>query len=393
MLDRRSKNIAILFGIGLLGIILMELFRPQPVDWRESYTSFDKIPLGTHIFHTEIQSLYNSVETVNRDPFEFLSREKTAEHSAYIFINNDLFFDERQSEKLLEYVSVGNTVFLAGRTLNGSLADTLNVKENVNYQFREQKIYPQFYNSTLKSDSLYVFQKAVYQSWFLEIDTLKTTALGYFDIANSKSKNINFISMPFGKGKFLIHTLPEAFSNYYMLKNNEQYAANVFSYINSDTIYWDEYLKSGRKVVTSPMRFVLSQEALIWAYYVLMCGLLIFVIFQGKRKQRIIPVIEPLKNSSVEFTKTIGNLYFQHSDFSNIIAKKISYFLEQIRSRYYLNTQNLSEDFIKNLSIKSGKNEDETRKLIHFIKYLKGKPTHTEQDLSELNKQIDPFEI
>lgn len=393
MLDRRSKNIAILFGIGLLGIILMELFRPQPVDWRESYTSFDKIPLGTHIFYTEIQSLYNSVETVNRDPFEFLSREKTAEHSAYIFINNDLFFDERQSEKLLEYVSDGNTVFLAGRTLNGNLADTLNVKGNVDYQFKEQKIYPQFYNSTLKSDSLYTFQKAIYKSWLLEIDTIKTTALGYFDISKSKSKNINFVKIPFGKGEFLIHTLPEAFSNYYMLKNNEQYAANVFSYINSDTIYWDEYLKSGRKVVTSPMRFVLSQEALIWAYYVLMCGLLIFVIFQGKRKQRIIPVIEPLKNSSVEFTKTIGNLYFQHSDFSNIIAKKISYFLEQIRSRYYLNTQNLSEDFIKNLSIKSGKNEDETRKLIHFIKYLKGKPTHTEQDLSELNKQIDPFEI
>lgn len=393
MLDKRSKNIVIIFGIALLGIILMELFRPQPVDWRESYTSFDKIPLGTYILHNEIKSFYNSVENVNRDPFEFLSCEKTENHSAYFFLNNDLFFDDRQTEKLLEYASEGNIVFISARSIGGNLSDTLKVKTDVNYQFKEEEIYPQFYNKNLKSDSLYQYKKTTYKSRFLEIDTLKTTALGYYKDAKNPEKSLNYISIPYGKGKFLIHTLPEAFSNYYMLKNNEQYAAGVLSYINTDKIYWDEYLKSGRKVVTSPMRFVLSQEALIWAYYILMCGLLIFVIFQGKRKQRIIPVIEPLKNSSVEFTKTIGSLYFQHSDYSNIIAKKIAYFLEQIRSRYYLNTQNLSEDFIKSLSIKSGKNEEEIRKLIHFINYLKGKPTHSEQDLAELNKQIDQFEL
>jgi hypothetical protein len=117
------------------------------------------------------------------------------------------------------------------------------------------------------------------------------------------------------------------------------------------------------------------------------------VLFKGKREQRIIPIIEPLKNSSVEFTRTVGSLYFQHSDFSNIIAKKITYFLEEIRSRYYLDTQDLSEDFIQKLAVKSSNNEDETRKLITFIKHLKGKSVHSEQDLIALNKKIDNFRL
>ena len=199
--------------------------------------------------------------------------------------------------------------------------------------------------------------------------------------------------MEYGKGRFLLHSLPEAFSNYYMLKNNGQYAADVLSYVNAEKIYWDEYLKSGRKVVSSPMRYILNQAPLTWAYYIMMTALLIFVIFKGKREQRIVPVIKPLENTSVEFTKTIGDLYFQHKDYSNIIAKKITYFMENIRSKYFLNTSEISEDFIKKLAVKSGNTEDDTRRLMQFIKNLKEKSVHSESDLLNLNKKIEDFRL
>ena len=94
--------------------------------------------------------------------------------------------------------------------------------------------------------------------------------MGYYDSKEKDAKDLNYIVVEYGKGKIFLHSLPEAFSNYYMLKNNGQYAADVLSYIDADKIYWDEYLKTGRKVVTSPMRFVLNQKPLTWAYYVLM---------------------------------------------------------------------------------------------------------------------------
>ena len=122
-----------------------------------------------------------------------------------------------------------------------------------------------------------------------------------------------------------------------------------------------------------------------------MFSLLIFVIFKGKRTQRIIPVIKPLENSTVEFTKTIGDLYFQTGSYSNIIDKKIKYFLEYIRTKFYLNTQELNEQFITKLSQKSSNSKEDIKKLVDLIVYLKSKNSHTEDELKLLNQSIESF--
>ena len=176
-----------------------------------------------------------------------------------------------------------------------------------------------------------------------------------------------------------------------MLNGNDVYAATVLSFLPKNQIIWDNYYKSGRKVITSPLRFVLQNPALKWAFYITLISLLLFVIFKGKRTQRIIPVVEPLKNASLDFTKTIGDLYYQHGDYTNIINNKIQYFLEQIRSKYYLNTNELSENFISKLAIKSSNKKEDTKGLIDYIVYLKSKNTHTETDLIQLNKLIETF--
>ncbi|MGB3342599.1 MAG: DUF4350 domain-containing protein [Aequorivita sp.] len=395
MLDRRSKRVIWIFGIVLLLIALTEVLRPKPIDWRPSYTSTDKIPFGSFVFSEELASLFPNaeIEKIRKDPFEFLSENTYLPNSTYVFVNNEVFFDERQVEKILKYVEEGNTFFVSARTVSHILRDSLQLEGIADYKLLEQELQPTFFTTSLKSDSLPRFKKGVIKSTFSKIDTLKTTVLGYYDSEKPPLEEINYIKIDFGKGQFLLHNLPEAFSNYYLLDGNEQYTANVLSYIETDHIYWDDYLKSGRKVVTSPMRFVLMQEPLTWAYYVLIGGLLIFVLFKGKREQRIVEVVKPLENTSVEFTKTIGDLYFQHKDFSNIIAKKITYFMETIRSNYYLGTADMSEEFINKLALKSGNSFEKTQQLIRFIEHLKGKSVHSEADLLELNKKIEAFRL
>ena len=65
-----------------------------------------------------------------------------------------------------------------------------------------------------------------------------------------------------------------------------------------------------------------------------MFGLILFIIFRGKRVQRIIPVISKLDNATVAFTRTIGELYYQHGDFTNIIEKKINLLDKRIKRIY-----------------------------------------------------------
>ena len=102
-------------------------------------------------------------------------------------------------------------------------------------------------------------------------------------------------------------------------------------------------------------------------------------------------MIEPLKNATVEFTQTIGDLYYQNGNYKSIIDKKIVYFLEYLRTRFYVNTSELSQSFIDRLVLKSGNTKDITKEVIDFIVYLKSKGTYTENDLIELNKKIENF--
>jgi len=393
-LDKKSRNILLLFGVALLTIIIVEITRPKPINWKSSYTSVDKIPFGSYILYNELKNSKKdkAVHLVSENPYQFLSDSNYNQNSAYLFVNSSFNFDKRSYEKLIEFIQQGNDVFIAGRSFGNFLKDSLKIETDIDYQITEEEITPTFFSKSLQKDSLPTYKKGVYKSVFKSFDTTKTTVLGHFKNDEEALNQVNFIKISEGKGNLFLNTLPQAFSNYYMLKGNDHYAATSLAFLEDQSaLYWDDYLKDGRKVIDSPMRFVLNQVPLQWAYYLLIFGLLVFVIFRGKREQRIIPVVEPLQNTSIEFAKTIGDLYFQHKDYSDIISKKITYFLEKLRSQYYLNTNELNAEFIDKLAVKSNHSLEDTKRLIDLINTLKGRATHSEADLIELNKRIEAF--
>jgi hypothetical protein len=115
-----------------------------------------------------------------------------------------------------------------------------------------------------------------------------------------------------------------------------------------------------------------------------------FMIFNAKRKQRIVPIINPLPNTTVDFTKTIGNLYYQEGDHTTIIDKKIIYFLERVRNEYLMDTTKLDADFVKKLHQKSGKDYFIIEKAVFLINNHRKSPhTSIEDDLVEINKALE----
>ena len=399
-LDRRTKIIIGLFIAVLLGIIITELVRPKPLDWRPSYTADDKIPFGCYVLYEELPELFSGadIERTEATPFSVLFERDSSENANYIFINGSLNFDEQETNKLLEFVDSGNDVFMAATFFGYTLSDTLNIDVASDYAVQQDTITLNFTNNVFDKEE-YFLDRGHYKTHFISVDTLNTTILGHLQFSkkdfvnggNIAHKEINFIKVKFGKGYFYLNSSPQAFTNYYMLNNNQQYVANTFSYLKQQPVLWDNYEKAGRIVIDSPMRFVLNQLALKWAYYLTICGLLIFVIFKAKREQRIIPVIRPLPNTSVDFAKTIGGLYYQHRDYTDLITKKLNYFLEFVRSHYYLNTNAITDNTATILAAKSGKSLEETKALLEYIIYLKNKASHSEQDVINLNKKIASF--
>lgn len=401
-MDRRSKIVIAIFALVVVGIVITEIVRPKPINWRPSYASADKIPFGCHVLYNELPSIFpnNTIETVEESVYDVLVNRDSTQSSNYMFINEYIDLDEQETKQVLDYVDQGNTVFIAATSFGWGLSDTLNININSDYSLKEGTATLHLTHENFENEE-FKLSRGVFNSHFTSVDSTNTTILGHITYTrgnylegqpNEQVTMPNLIKTTFGKGIFIISTTPQAYSNYYMLKGNADYVAHTFSYLQDrELLYWDNYKKSGRIIIDSPMRFVLNQVSLKWAYYLTMIGILLFVLFKGKREQRIIPVIEPLKNSSVEFAQAVGSLYHQNKDYTDLINKKINYFLAHLRNQYHIETAQINEKTIQVLAAKAGKDVQETKSLIEYILKLKNKSTHTEQESIELNKKITAF--
>ena len=135
----------------------------------------------------------------------------------------------------------------------------------------------------------------------------------------------------------------------------------------------------------------MTQPALKWVYYLALFGLILFAIFAGKRTQRIIPVIEKPVNASLEFVKTVGQMYFQGGNHAQIAQKKIQHLMLYLAGKFQLNTSVIDDEFLKKLTQKSGLSREEIGTLFAEIEQAERATRLSEYGLSRLNRQIEAF--
>ncbi|WP_274474324.1 DUF4350 domain-containing protein [Mangrovimonas aestuarii] len=395
-MNKTLKIYLALLIVLLVAGVAFELSTPTPIDWSKTYNEKHKIPFGTYVLYDQLPELFpkSKIENVTVSPYEYFDELYVWEDSTYlttgnyISIENHSVIDDISAEELLNFASQGNTIFIASPYPPQLLMDSLKADTKHNFSYKGTATFslsnPKF------EDRSITLNKGIDNIYFSELDSKNTTVLGYQTI--DSIRRINFIKVKYGLGNVLLHLQPITFTNYNLLKdNNSDYTAAALSYLADDIIYFDSKSKKGRDLGDSPVRFILSQPALRWAWTLGLISLVIFMIFNAKRKQRVIKVVKPLENTTIAFTKTIGNLYFETKDHDNLIGKKINYFLEYLRNAYYLDTQLLDEKFIKTLALKSGRDHFQTKKLIDLILHLKAKQQCTEDDLLRLNNVIEDF--
>lgn len=393
----KTIKIYIVFLVLLfVGIIFIDANRPKPIDWSPTYGINDKIPFGMYVFNEESDAVFKNqkVTKVFETAYEYFEPlydydslvNTYTKKGTVLSISENYLIDDESTQEILYFVQHGNKAFISSKNFPQKLMDSLKFKYSAKFEASDS-LKSWVANPKLGSKK-YDITMGAGNTYFDKIDTLYTTVLGY---QGNKEKLVNFIKVPYGSGEFYLHTQPTAFTNYHLLKENHaEYASKVLSYIDNEDIFWMIKSQSGIVVSSSPLRYILSQPALKWAMYISLIGILIFIIFTAKRKQRIIPIIKPLPNTTVDFTKTIGNLYFQEGNHDNIIEKKIIYFLEKIRTEYLLDTVILDDVFIKKLHQKSAKKLEDIERVVYLInQHRKNYHQAIESDLIALNTAIE----
>jgi hypothetical protein len=204
---------------------------------------------------------------------------------------------------------------------------------------------------------------------------------------------VNFLKYTFGKGALYLLPDPKLLTNYSLLQpQGAAYAGKVLSYLPAgQTVLWDELNTRGNGADTSILRVFFKHPPLRWAYLISILGLLVFVLFEIKRRQRAIPAMEPLKNTSLDFVKVIGKLYYQQRDNKDIAQKKISYFLEFLRSSYRLNTNAAVPELIETIRLRSGARQGTLQNLFASIKMAEQTSQVTDKELIDLNEYMEEF--
>lgn len=388
----RKKGVFITIGV-IIVFILMVSNDEKPIDWTPTYDETNTKPLDTKIFFSELPNWFHeeSIKKIHISFYEYYEKDElyfdTTEGN-YISISDEYKIDPTSFNSLLDFVAYGNYAFISAHDFPNFVKDSLNFEIEYNpliYGEHTQTLHLNFNN-----ESLTYTNKLENNITFFK-DTLLKKKLGY-NLLKKKGKQPNFIGIPYESGIFYLHTNPEIFTNYQLLEsNNTNYISTLISYLPKGSVFFNRTLKYDPELSKSPLRYIFSQAPLKWAWIVMLIGIGLFMYFNGKRRQRIIPITKKNKNTTTEFVKTVSNLFFESEDYNNIIHKKINYFLEHIRSYYHLSTDKLNKEFVKKLALKSGNSVEDVQLLITMISNMKGNHYSTKIPLINLNKEIENF--
>ena len=438
-------GLALLFGV----YVLVEAHRPKPLDWTPTYINTDKIPYGTYALFDQLPRLlgtdsievvrlpaYNQLTgislddtpresrrngtavtiettrdsagntaTTTRDASDTTTTSTSTETPAlplrdlqanYLFVNNEFGHVPLDSRTLLAFARRGNDVFITAEGLNQAFFDSLGVHiERLSPAIRREarallvpdSVELRFTHPALTAARCWLPDKVALYRF-----VLKPGYAGHTLATDAQGRAV-YVEIAHGRGHFYLCAVPAAFSNYYFLRaRTRPFAVAALRYLPARRTLWDEYQKQGPAGEQSLLRVLVAHEPLRLAYFITLAGAVLFVFTGARRRQRIIPTINPLPNTTLLFTRTVAGLYRQGSSHALIAEKKVGLFMDYLRTRFQeVNPDFGDEEFRERLSQKSGVARSRVDELLRLINFARTAPQMNDEQLLKLNKAISVF--
>jgi hypothetical protein len=370
--------------------VIANLNKPQEVNWTPTFSNADKIPYGTRVLYERAGDIFpGSAIKPKRDPIYNTITEDSIKASSYIIIAASLNITTPDFKQLKKYVAAGNDVFIAAGFLGTDIEKELKIKIANKFAINgNDHTLIHFVNPALSPEVNYFVDKGVTAGYYDKFDTVRAVVVGETD-----DHKANLLKYPIGKGNLYLTPNPGMFTNYSLLKpQGAEWASTALSMVKKTSeIVWDEYYSQGSGEDDSPMRVFLGNAQLKAAYYLALFSLLIFVLYEIKRRQRIIPVIKPLENSTVDFVNVVGQVYYERRDNINIARKKMQYFWAYARETYRIKANRPGPEFVEELVNRTGVAEDLARGLSGAFIFISTHDIVTDQELISLNQLIEQF--
>lgn len=451
---KSSRNF--LFAMLVLFVLfcLLQVNLPKKFVWSPTFSHVDKQPFGCFVFDSVLtQSLPNGYHVTKKTFFQ-LDQEHAKEKISVLMVvdQQDLkqldvkylcniarrggkvmvvasssFDDGRNAdtvvvdelERTFKVRIEDGTYFSLRGILSGLKAHDNDMYDTIYWNNRETmyaaQSYRMFYNmvgGTLFVDSVPKVKRLAYTlstaGYDYRHDSLYVGDFTSFDTIVDEKERIERIdtfaikkvpvavSVPYGKGEVIFVSSPLLFTNYGILEGNTSvYIFRLMSYLADLPVYRTEaYVKTDAMLVAeqSPFREFIKRPPLRWALYLALLGVVLFMIFTARRRQRVIPIMSKPANRSLEFIQLIGTLYYQRKDHVDLVRKKFKLFAEELRKTAGVDISDVNTDDREYLLLaeKTGMNSDRLKKVIRQIRLV----LHSEGNISveEMRSLIDAMD-
>ncbi|MBK8501507.1 MAG: DUF4350 domain-containing protein [Saprospiraceae bacterium] len=384
-----------LSGLTIVALLIFTLFDLKDIpdlQWQEHYYLNSKQPYGTWIFHEMIRQRYRDIPVVRNIQDTTLNVVNSGK-TLYVYIGDYATFDEFETAELLDFAERGNDLLI----IAGSFDVTMD--EDEPFLWDPEGIY----DSTVTI--IYPGDSAIVHSFTYYHESLNRPALKYFgalseDLWNDDEHTIYgltsdslilFDQWTLGGGRVFLHTIPAMFSNLAAKQPNYRTHFNlIFDQFEPDLVILDHIsLHRGSIPSESPLQFILGEKSLRMAYFLLLFAAFSFIIFKSKRRQRVIPTRESNVNTSLEYVRTLSDLFLQQKQHKKLIKHLEDIFNHHLRKRYFLDRHD--ENFIPNLVRKSKVDHGEIVALLEEFDRAYKKLNVGDEHLVLLNQLLDSF--
>ncbi|WP_321438448.1 DUF4350 domain-containing protein [uncultured Bacteroides sp.] len=396
----------------IIGMFVVEQNQTKEFSWKATYNKADKQPFGCFVFDDIVSSSMKGNYSVSNKTFYQMDNDSLSKPKAILSVTDYAFVDSLQFKSVINLLNKGYKIMFVSSNFSPDLIDSLRIDCHNSYLSdddiksmtkKSPGRKPLFVFNSATSRRIYRFYPQLCTDYFSGVDSIepklddtrddkrKHTLISRIPstvlVRNKENFAVAF-SKKIGKGELFMVTTPLLFTNYGILdENNAGYVFNLLSYMKGMPLVRYQENSSGGDHAgqESPLRYFLSQPPLRWSVYFTLFTLILFMCFTAKRRQRVIPVINPPVNTTLDFVKLIGTLYYQKKDHLGLLRKKKIYFARALKKETNIDieAEKLTMELCHRLSSKTGMEAEKIYSTLRDLEMLEYDIPIDEKDLKD----------
>ncbi|NEN23388.1 hypothetical protein G3O08_07735 [Cryomorpha ignava] len=405
---RRDSSAPLAFGIIAVVVALIALLiytQEDRYNWNPSFQQDGVNPYDLSLFKKTVAASYL--------PANFHEIKNLYSDSTFLELQNGLVvsidpyfeIDSIEISKLLETARNGNQVFIStikpAKMLEALRPSCVTENFNSANEKRAKTILPSV-NGEEKSPGI---------SYMIREDK-ERFAWTYFDFENCPDEEFeilgsfeaigenytNFVKFDYGDGAIYLHTTPLIFTNFHF-KNKDVFAhsQNIFDLIPHQKMFYldPEYSEPDYSkkppVSESPLRFILSNPPLKWAWYLIIALTIIYVFNAVRRSQKSIPVFTLPENETANYLDVVSRLYQKEGNHKHIIGIQEKLLKRHLRNKYRLHFNNPDQGFYIDAAQRLQMTPEYLKQTLVMLERAKNNSTLSDEEFKNIIDQIKEF--